>query len=324
VTGSDAAADERVDPAVVSAVAELGLGEVVATTRLTGGASRSTWRCEVDGTWGRSAVVVQRQRVNAERDMAIEAAVLDAASAAGVPVPEVLGFLPDVDGAATLVTRHVPGETIARRILRNDRYATARGRLVEQLGRSLARLHRIGPDAIDGIEADDLLTSYRERLDESGQPHPAFELAFRWLDEHRPPPSTHRLVHGDYRLGNVIVDEEGLAAVIDWELSHLGDPMEDLGWLCVPAWRFGSSLPAAGVGTRRELLAAYDDEAGTTTDVEVLRWWELAGILKWGIICVDQAETHRSGTVRSHELAAIGRRVCETEHDLFLALEGRW
>jgi len=305
----------------------LGAGSVTELVRLTGGASRETWTCVVDGL----RVVVQRQRPGADRDMSIEADVLRAARAAGVPVPEVLAYIPheavggDPGGGATLVTRHVAGETIARKILRDDRYAAARETLAAELGRALARVHRIRTEQVSGLDAIDPTVVYRERLDEIGEPHPAFELAFQWLHEHRPPaPQSVGVVHGDFRLGNVIVDDGGLQAVIDWELAHLGDPMEDLGWLCVPAWRFGSRLPAAGVGTREQLFAAYGAEAGVTVDPEVVRWWEVSGILRWGMICVTQAHTHTSGVVRSHELAAIGRRVCENEHDLFLALEGRW
>ncbi len=131
-------------------------------------------------------------------------------------------------------------------------------------------------------------------------------------------------MHGDFRLGNVIVDDEGLAAVIDWELAHRGDPMEDLGWLCVKAWRFGSSEPVAGVGRYEDLFAAYEAAGGAPVDPETVRWWEVLGTLKWGIMCIMQASAHLTGMARSHELAAIGRRVCENEYDLFLALEGRW
>jgi aminoglycoside phosphotransferase (APT) family kinase protein len=293
--------------------------------RLTGGASRATWRCRV----GDERLVVQRQRPEAERDMSVEARVLAAAAEAGVPVPELVAVVPadhDPEGVATLVTRQVDGETIARRILRDERFAVARAALTGQLGRALARLHTIDPATVPGVESDDPLDEYRARLDEIGEPHPAFELGFRWLERNRSDAgrSASAVVHGDFRLGNLIVDEGGLAAVIDWELVHRGDPIEDLGWLCVPTWRFGSSLPAAGVGARDDLLAAYADESGADVDPDALRWWEIAGILKWGIICVMQADTHRSGVQRSHELAAIGRRVCETEHDLFLALDGRW
>jgi len=291
------------------------IGELV---ELTGGASRSTWRASVDG----EGVVVQRQTSGATRDMAIEASVL--AAAAGVPAPPLIGRVVGDDGVSNLVTRLVAGETIARRILRDDRFDRARARLTEQLGRAAARIHRIAPDEVPGLEPADALATTRETLDELGAPHPTFELAFRWLDDHRPPARSATVVHGDLRLGNVIVDDDGLAAVIDWELAHVGDPISDLGWLCAPAWRFGAPLPAAGVGTREALLAAYADESGVEVGLDELRWWEVASSLRWGVICMMQADRHRSGAVRSHELAAIGRRTCETEHDLFLALEGRW
>lgn len=290
--------------------------------RLTGGASRDTWCGSVGGV----RLIAQRPSAESEHDMRIEATLLRAAETAGVPAPRVVDCVTGDDGVVTLVTRFVPGETIARKLLRDEGFADARAVVVVQLARALARVHRIPPTDAAGLESVDVVALYRERLDEMGEPHPAFELAFRWLDRHRGPADdgTTCVVHGDFRLGNVIVDERGLAAVIDWELAHVGHPLEDLGWLCVPAWRFGSPLPAAGMGTREELLAAYNDEAVTAYTLDALRWWEVCGILRWGIICMTQANRHLGGTTRSHELAAIGRRVCENEHDLFLALEGRW
>jgi aminoglycoside phosphotransferase (APT) family kinase protein len=285
---------------------------------LTGGASRSTWLCRV----GDDEVVVQRQSPDAERDMGIEAAILAAASE--VPAPPLIAHVVDDGGVSNLVTRRVPGETIARRILRDDRFARAREGLADQLGRAAARTHRIDPDAVPGLELVDTLDTTRTTLDELGEPHPTFEMAICWLRDHRPDDRPATIVHGDLRLGNVIVGDEGLGAVIDWELVHLGNPMADLGWLCAPAWRFGSPLPAAGVGTREALLAAYTEEAGVDVGLDELRWWEVAASLRWGVICMKQADRHRSGAVRNHELAAIGRRTCETEHDLFLALDGRW
>jgi aminoglycoside phosphotransferase (APT) family kinase protein len=123
-------------------------------------------------------------------------------------------------------------------------------------------------------------------------------------------------VHGDFRNGNLIVGPEGVRSVLDWELTHIGDPIEDLGWLCANAWRFGGELPVGGFGTYDDLIAGYESASGETVDRAALNWWEAAANLSWGVICIAQANTHRSGAVRSVELAAIGRRVCETEWDL--------
>ncbi|MDW3213793.1 MAG: phosphotransferase family protein [Ilumatobacteraceae bacterium] len=300
--------------------AALGTDDVADVARLTGGASRQTWRAVVDGR----TVIAQRQQPESERDMRVEAEVLRAAERGGVAAPRVLACVEATDGVVTLVTDFVGGETIARRLLRDDEYANARSRLTEQVGRTMARLHRIDVAETPELERVDEFALYREQLDEHGEPHPTFELALRWLEERRPSGDRECIVHGDLRLGNVIVDHDGLAAVIDWELAHIGSPLQDLGWACVPAWRFGSPLPAAGVGTREQLLDAYNAEAGTSFTLDDLRWWEVFGILRWGVMCITQAQRHLSGSTRSHELAAIGRRVCENEHDLFLALEGRW
>jgi hypothetical protein len=159
-------------------------------------------------------------------------------------------------------------------------------------------------------------------VDRLGQPHPAFELAFRWLGENRPPRSAQGVVHGDFRNGNLIVGAGGIRAVLDWELAHLGDPLEDLGWLCVKAWRFGSPLPVGGFGTVEQLVGAYEAAGGTRVDPDALRWWEVLGTLRWGVICIVQTMTHLSGALRSVELAAIGRRVCEVEWDLLELLPG--
>lgn len=303
--------------------------KVEGVSRLSGGASRETWRFVADGR----PLILQRQRSGDVRDMGVEARVLRAAFAAGVRVPELLqsGSLGDADnplGASYMILEHVEGETIARKILRDDAFSTARNVLVGDLARSLAALHTIEPDAISGLPSTDQVQQYRETLDglntTLGQAHPAFELAFRWLESNRPTESRRALVHGDFRLGNVMVDQNGLRAVLDWELAHIGDPMEDLGWLCVRAWRFGSKHPVAGVGGYDELIRAYQDASGLAVDREEIRWWEVLGTLKWGIMCMIQASSHLTGVARSHELAAIGRRVCENEYDLFLALDGRW
>lgn len=298
-------------------------GAVIADlARLTGGASRETWKFAADGR----PLILQRQRSGDIRDMATEFAVLRAAHAAGVPVPEVIvaSNNPTELGASYMVLSYVDGETIARKILRDDEFEHARAHLSTDMAVALARLHSIDPSSVASLQPTDQIEHYRIALDLYGYPHPAFELAFRWLERNRPPEGPSRVVHGDFRLGNIMVGPEGLRAVLDWELAHIGDPMEDLGWLCVKAWRFGSLKPVAGLGEYDELFAAYALASGAAVDADVVRWWQVLGTLKWGIMCIVQTQSHIGGTTRSHELAAIGRRVCENEHDLFLALEGRW
>jgi hypothetical protein len=164
------------------------------------------------------------------------------------------------------------------------------------------------------------MSELREMLGMFGPASPTFDLALRTLEADQPPPREPVIVHGDLRLGNLIVGPDALRAVIDWELVHVGNPAEDLGWLCVKAWRFGVDAPVAGLGTREELLASYRAAGGADISLDELRWWEIFGTLRWGVICMKQAWTHLSGAHRSVELAAIGRRVCEQEWDLLLLL----
>jgi aminoglycoside phosphotransferase (APT) family kinase protein len=291
----------------------LGAERIDGLRRLSGGASRETW--SFDATFPDGVVrplILRRDPPGALKSgMLKERAVLEAAAGVGVPVPEVL------DGdESSIVMERLEGETIPRRILRDDAYADARPRLAAQCGALLAALHRVPPDVVPDLEQTDQVGQYREVLDLSGEAHPAFELAFRWLETNRPALGNPSIVHGDFRNGNLIIGADGVRAVLDWELVHVGDPMEDLGWLCVKAWRFGSPLPVGGFGTYDQLIEAYEAAGGRAVDREVLRWWEVLGTLKWGIMCIMQAMTHTSGAVRSVELAAIGRRVCENELDL--------
>jgi aminoglycoside phosphotransferase (APT) family kinase protein len=261
--------------------------------------------------------------------MATEARLLRAAAETGVPVPAVVatdadaagpGLADSALGGSWLVVERVAGETIPRKILRDDEFAASRPQLAAQCGRALPGIHAIDPAEVPGLDDADQFDQFRALLDAMGEPHPAFELGFRWLEPRRPARRADTVVHGDFRNGNLVVGPDGLRAVLDWELAHLGDPLEDLGWLCLRAWRFGAEPRVGGFGDVDDLVAAYEAASGVAVDRGELAWWEAMGTLKWGIMCMVQAATHLSGTARSVELAAIGRRVCEVEHDLLLLL----
>ena len=301
-------------------------------SRLSGGASRETWRFEaIDGRGGRQAMILKRDPepgglasgvdVTLGVDRATECGALRAAGAAGVPVPAVVFLVEPADGiGAGFVTNHVAGETIARRILRDDAYRDARPRMAGQCGAIAARIHAADTaslPALKRLDAAGELAIYRRLLDDFGEPHPGFELGLRWLDRERPAKRPLTFVHGDFRNGNFIVDEDGIRAVLDWELAHLGDPMSDLGWLCIRSWRYGAAEnPVGGFGAREDLFAAYQAAGGGSVDPDRVRYWEIFGTLRWGVMCMIMGFNHIRGTKRSVEMAAIGRRAAETEHDL--------
>lgn len=325
-------ATSTADPDVLAGLLERRLAAVLGDgvrvsglTRLTGGASRETWSFTADGADGRERrLVLRRDPPGTDRPegMALEAAAIGAAHAAGVPVPRLVdsGSDPAVLGSPYLITEHVDGETLARRLLREPEYAAAREGMAAELGRTIARIHAVPVETVPGLDPVDPIEHLRASYDELGEPLPTIEIAIRWLARHRPADVPEALVHGDFRTGNLIIDRTGLRAVLDWEVAHRGDPREDLGWLCVKCWRFGSPLPAGGFGTVEQLLDGYAEVAGHRPDPDAVHWWQVYGTARWALGCRAMAERHLSGQTPSVELAAIGRRVCEQEHDVLLAL----
>ena len=309
----------------------LGTGATIENLHaLTGGASRSTWAFDaIIGAQRRSLILRIGPPDDVHAGMELEARAQAAAAAAGAPVPHT--FVADDSIAALgnpfLICDAIAGETIVRRIQRQldgaDGHA-GRTKLLSQCAQALAAIHRADAQ-IPGLAHEDQLSEWRERLDAMGDTTATFEWAFRWLEANRPRKSQPSvLVHGDYRMGNLIVDGSDLAAVLDWELVHLGDAYEDLAWFCIRAWRFGAppGLGAGGLGSIESFLRAYEDASATSVDRVAFHWWLVLATLRWGVICRHQAERHLSGQFRSVELAAIGRRVCETEWDLLALLDG--
>ncbi len=301
------------------------LGEPLAgeLRRLSGGASRETFAF---ATASRGELIAQIDPTGTlHADRPPQAPLLEAAARAGVPVARVVaqGSEDPVLGRSWTVLQALAGTTDPRQILAADGVPQA-GELIDSIGAALAAIHRMPADPTLAPAIEDPLAQVRAWHDGLGEPHPTFELAFRALEAERPPAVQRALVHGDFRMGNLMVGADGVSGVLDWELAHLGDPLEDLGWLCVPAWRFDRpDRPAGGLGTREQLAAAYERHSGVEVDRTALGWWELAGTLRWGVICVMQAFSHLSGARRSIEHAVIGRRACEVEWDLLEQLDPR-
>jgi len=303
--------------------------------RLAGGASRELWSLDLEiaqeGRTRRLELVLRRDppgRVG-ESDRSHEFALLRAAASAGVPVPRVYWCSTDpaILGSPFFLMDRVAGETLPRRLLRDAEYATTRSRLTGELGAILSHIHAIDldrPELAEWVASTGGASTARaevERIAEgvrqlAVEPHPVLDLAERWLLERAPEPSGRALVHGDYRVGNLIFDTEGIRAVLDWELAHVGDPIEDLGWLCVRAWRFGNdALAVGGVGSREELIEAYQDAGGRPVDPAALRFWEACGNFKLALVFISQARVFLDG-LPSVELASLGRRTAEAEQEL--------
>ena len=304
--------------------------ELTSCRRLSGGASQETWAL----TGGNNSAILRRapggmskSRSSAAIGLPAEAKLIEAAGNVGVPVPRVLHVLHEADqiGDGFLMSM-VQGETIARPILRNDEYASARSILSSQCGAALADIHSIdlstAPPELQTSDGLAQIAQYEEIYRAFDTPRPVFELTLQWLKENAPKPFAPVLVHGDFRLGNLMIDETGLVAVLDWELAHIGDPREDIAWLCVNSWRFGQSANrVGGFGQLSELLETYNSQSGENIEAKDIDWWETLGSLKWGIMCMIMYETFRTGADVSVERAAIGRRVSETEIDLINLLE---
>ena len=295
-------------------------GQVSGLRRLSGGASRVTSSFDLESAGVTRPLILQQIRGDGaaeEGKIGVEQALLKAAAAVGVPVPAVVAMgHGDELGAGWLVVERLDGETIPRKILRDEEWDGARAALTDQCGTALAAIHTIDPGTIDGLATKDPLRRPLPFLDALGEVRPALELGVRWLESHRPTASSTVTVHGDFRNGNLLVGPEGLRAVLDWELAHAGDAAEDIGWLCAPAWRFGGAGEVGGFGDLDDLLAAYRSAGGEAIEPARVHWWQVYATVKWATICALQASVHLSGATRSVELAAIGRRVCENEWDL--------
>jgi aminoglycoside phosphotransferase (APT) family kinase protein len=308
-------------------------GEIRELVRLTGGATKATW--SFDAVIGGELVPLILQQTPPDRlggpetgiHGAREAALLAAARQVGVPAPRVrIVLLPDDDLGEATVTERVAGETLGRRINTDPRFAAARATLAAQCGTILAAIHRIDARGLEFLveqTAEQQLAMYRDIADRLDHPLPAIELGLRWVAEHLPAAPRSSVVHGDFRNGNLIVGEDGVRCVLDWELAQIGDPMLDLGWLCVKTWRFGGPLPVGGFGQRADLFGAYERASGRPVDPAHVRFWEAFGCVKWAVMCMQKGLGALGGARRTVEAVAIGRRIEEPLLDLLDLITAR-
>ncbi len=307
-------------------------GSVQGLRRLTGGATKTTWAFDWVRDGAAQALILQQTPAPAgprgrvpRLDAREDAAVMRLARAGGAPAPHVRVVLEEGDRLGDgYVTEAVAGETLGKRVVHDPSLAQARCQMARQCGEVLALIHGL-PLAdvpfLQRLSPEDELSTYADLLAACGVRHPALTYALRWVREHLPDPGVPALVHADFRTGNLIVGPDGLRCVLDWEIARIGDPMQDLGVLCMRSWRFGGAGEVGGFGAREELFAAYEAASGQSVDPERVRFWEAFSNLKWAIACARRGSARASdGRPASLELGAVGRRLEEPLWDFFQLL----
>ena len=301
--------------------------------RLSGGASMETWAFTIDGASGREALILRHRSAPFDPEtarsvsLATEATLIQACGANGALVPPVRHVCDADDGLGeAYVMVAVEGETLERKIVSDPRFDAVRGKLARQCGETLVPIHATPPPAglkLKFSDAEGELDRYEESYRASGAQRPILELAFQHLRGRIPPKVEPILLHGDFRNGNIMFHpEKGVAAVLDWELAHVGDPAEDMGWICTNSWRFGRpDRPVGGFGDYADLLAGYEAAGGRPIALSRVRFWQMLGSLRWGVMCLGMYLSWSSGVTNSVERPMIGRRVSETEADLVVLLE---
>ena len=317
-----------------------GKARVANLVRMPGGASKETWAFDLcltqEGDEKTIPMVLRIERSSplpASIDLEKEFHLLREMYGAGIQVPKPYWSGDEALGSPFYILSRIEGETLVRRLQREDLYEKARKVIPGQLAEILARIHRISladtpfdflpwRSRTDSPALGELLF-YERFLDQfSPDPHPAIELVMRWLKGHLPPARDQVILHGDYRLGNIIFNEQGVQSILDWELAHIGDPHEDLGYISVQAWRFGQdSKPIGGIGLREDFYQAYEQAGGIPLDRESLHYWEIFGNLKWAIITILQTTPFLQGASQSIELASLGRKTAEVELQMLTLMD---
>lgn len=316
---------EELASALSKKLLEVGIeGKVSNLEPLTGGASKEIWKFEVSNA-KQSTKMILRRGSGIEGPLAIktadEARIQKEVIKVGAPVPIILAVSKnDEELGDSYIMHFVEGESIARKILRDKEYKKALPILAYQCGEAIAKIHNVDINNFSFLPkkpAEDQLEDLYSTYQSFEQPSPVFEYAYLWLKEQDFGNFQESLVHGDFRLGNIIVNTEGLQSIIDWELAHIGNPLQDLGWVCGNSWRFGKNdKVVGGFGEIEDLLEGYNSISKLKVDKEMVKCWQVFGTFRWGVICLIQAYAHLNGTINSIEKAAIGRRVSETEIDI--------
>ncbi|HEY1299501.1 MAG TPA: phosphotransferase family protein [Stellaceae bacterium] len=313
--------------------------EITRLEPLAGGSIQENWGLDagfsgglLDGEQRLVLRAAAATGVPSSLDRIQEFAVLQAAFAAGVTVPEPLFATADpaVFGKPFLVMRRAPGTAAAHRITRNPELDPALPALAERLGRELARVHTIRPPRPDlgfltryeETRPAQQIGAFRAYLETHPMPRPVLEWGMRWLEANVPAPAEPVLCHHDFRTGNYLLDGARLTGILDWEFAGWGDPHEDIGWFCSKGWRFARlDREAGGIADRTPFYQGYEEACGRHIDRARVFYWEVLASVRWAVIALQQSERHIQGGERSLDLALTGRRAGECELEILMLLD---
>jgi len=307
-----------------------GFQSLISCKQLTAGASQETYRIAVDTDSGEQRFALRRSQPTTDTGSSVgsisletEAQLFQVASAGHIPGPAVIHVLHPEDRLGSgFIMEWLEGETLGQRIVRAQELAGVRPTLARECGEILARIHALDwqgsglGELLPAIDPATLVDETWASYCELDVPVPMIDYTWRWLKDNLPGTSRTALVHGDFRNGNLMVTPEGINAVLDWELAQIGDPVRDLGWLCVNSWRFGNSdLPVGGFGDIDDLLGAYRNASGIEVSREELVFWQVYGSFWWSMATLQMANAWRKGETPSLERPVIGRRSSEAQMD---------
>ncbi|WP_372782718.1 phosphotransferase family protein [Phenylobacterium sp.] len=283
--------------------------------RISGGASRETYRFRLayreGGQTHDRKLILRRDPpaslIDTERRVEFEA--YRAFFGSAVPVPRML-WLEEADAALDhpfFIAEELAGFEAAPQMLFAGGYQAVLPALAERKWTILGEIARADPRALgltSVMQAPPLDEAWRRELghweaifdSDEAEPQPIARAAIRWLRAHPPPPAQKlAVVHGDYRTGNFLYDEAGeIHGVLDWEMAHLGDPLEDLAWGFNPVWEFGRGL-AGGLLPHAEAIAIWERSSGLKADPDALHWWRLFNCVKGQGIWVGSARAFIDG-----------------------------
>lgn len=310
--------------------------EVSGLSRISGGASRETYRFAVryyrDGRAHDRRLILRRDPpaslIDTERSTEFRA--YQAFHKLGLPVPEpvVLELGSEALGRPFFIMQEVEDCSVAS-ILAPDPYGAHAPRIGQQFFTTLGKIAKVDPDKIglgdlEGARIDswkhEVARWEREIDEDEREPQPIARAAIRWLKCNPPPPAQKvSVVHGDYRTGNFLYDAEGnIRAILDWEMAHLGDPLEDLGWSLDPLWSHHNPARPAGLLSREHAIAFWEDASGLRADPRALLWWEIFASLKGAAIWISAAREYNDGR-NSDPVNLFSGWYCLTFHNKVLA-----